>query len=70
MSTWAFDEQEMDGVDELNFGCGVSLVDFNDNTLAVAARTDEEAEPVLICLNSLLDWLEEHRPDLLGHTES
>jgi hypothetical protein len=66
--TWAFDEREMDSVQELNWGLPVSLVDINDSQLAIAARTDADAEPVLIDLESLLDWLEEHRPDLLGRT--
>ena len=63
--TWAFDEREMVDVLELNYGLGVSLVDLPGSQLAIAARHDAEAEPVLLDLQSLLTWLSKHRPDLL-----
>lgn len=65
MAAWAFDEQEMEGVEELSYGLPVSLVDVTDNQLAIAGRSDADAEPVLIDLRSLLAWLSENRPDLL-----
>lgn len=63
--SWCFDEGPMDGVLELNWGLPVALVDTNDSAVAIAARTDPDAEPVLIDLASLISWLRQHRPDLL-----
>ncbi len=54
----------MDGVDELNCGAAVSLVDLPGSQLALRAVTDT-GEALLIDLTSLMAWFHTHRPDLL-----
>lgn len=64
--SWVFDELTMEGVEELNWGRPVTLIDLPNGSgqLAIGASTDT-GEPVLIDLASLLAWLHQHRPDLL-----
>jgi hypothetical protein len=63
--SWAFDERPMDGVEELNCGADVSLVDLPGSQLAIRAATDT-GEALLIDLTSLIAWFHAHRPDLLS----
>lgn len=62
--SWAFDEREMHGVQEINWGLAVSLVELPGGPAAIKALSDTE-EAVLIDLDSLMAWFRHHRPDLL-----
>lgn len=62
--SWAFDEREMDGVQELNWGLAVSLVELPGGPAAISAITDS-GEQVLLDVDSLFGWIRCHRPDLI-----
>ena len=63
--SWAFDEREMDGVQELNWGLPVTLVDLPGGQLAICAASNS-GETVLLDCESLISWFRTHRPDLLN----
>lgn len=64
--TWAFDEREMEGVQEMNWGLAVSLVELPGGPAAIKALSDSE-EAVLIDVDTLFGWFRQHRPDLLNN---
>lgn len=66
--SWVFDEREMDGVQELNWGLAVTLVELPGGPAAIAASTDD-GEKVLLDIDSLFGWIRHHRPDLIAANE-